>query len=230
MQIENEQFQRTRTLIGDDSLKKLFNSRVIVFGIGGVGGYVVEALARAGIGEIDLVDNDTINLSNLNRQIVALYSTLNEFKVEVARARILDINPQVKVNAYKNFFSDENSSEFDFLKYDYIIDAIDSVKSKIELIKCAKNAGVSIISSMGTGNKMNPSMLEISDISKTSVCPLARVMRSELKKQGIKNLKVVYSKEEPIKTGLRTPSSNSFVPSSAGLLIASDVVRDLINY
>lgn len=228
MNLENEQFQRTRSLIGDSALEKLFNSHVIVFGIGGVGGYTVEALARAGIGAIDLVDNDKISLSNLNRQIVALHSTVNKYKVDVASDRLLDINPKINVNTYKVFFSGENSAEFDFSKYDYVIDAIDSVKSKIELIKCAKNANVPIISSMGTGNKMNPSMLEVSDIYKTSVCPLARILRTELKKQGIRNLKVVYSKEEPIKNGQRIPSSNSFVPSSAGLLIASEVIKDLI--
>ena len=220
-------FDRTKNLIGENALEKLASSKVAVFGIGGVGGYVVEALVRAGIGEIDLIDNDTINPTNINRQIVALHSTLGQYKVDVMEKRILDINPNIKINSFKTFFDENTISEFNFNKYDYVVDAIDSVKSKLLLIEAAKKINIPIISSMGTGNKLNPTKFEIEDISKTSVCPLARVMRSELKKQGIKNLKVLYSKEEPIKTGSRTPSSISFVPSAAGLIIASEVVKDL---
>ena len=222
------QFERTKNLIGEVALEKLANSRVAVFGIGGVGGYCAEALIRAGIGEIDLIDNDTINATNINRQIVALHSTVGQYKVDVMKARALDINPNIKINTYKTFFSDETINEFDFSKYDYIIDAIDSVKSKLLLIETAKKLNIPIISSMGTGNKLDPTKFEIADISKTSVCPLARVIRIELKKRGIKNLKVLYSKEPPIKTNLKTPSSISFVPPAAGLIIASVVVEDLI--
>ena len=221
-------FDRTKSLIGETALKKLANSKVAIFGIGGVGGYVVEALVRANVGEIDLIDNDTINPTNINRQIVALHSTLGQYKVDVAKNRALDINPNIKINTFKTFFDENTINEFDFSKYNYVVDAIDSVKSKILLIKTCKSLNIPIISSMGTGNKLDPLKFEIVDISKTSVCPLARVMRSELKKQGIKNLKVLYSKEEPIKTGFRTPSSISFVPSTAGLIIASEVVKDLI--
>ena len=221
-------FDRTKSLIGENSLEKLANSKVAIFGIGGVGGYVVEALVRAGIGEIDLIDNDTINPTNINRQIVALHSTLGQYKVDVAKNRALDINPNIKINTFKTFFDENTINEFDFSKYDYVIDAIDSVKSKILLIKTCKSLNIPIISSMGTGNKLDPLKFEIADISKTSVCPLARVMRSELKKQGIKNLKVLYSKEEPIKTGFRTPSSISFVPPVAGLVIAGYVIKKLI--
>lgn len=221
-------FDRTKSLIGENSLEKLANSKVAIFGIGGVGGYVVEALVRANVGEIDLIDNDTINPTNINRQIVALHSTLGQYKVDVMKNRILDINPNIKINTFKTFFDENTINEFDFSKYDYVVDAIDSVKSKILLIKTCKSLNIPIISSMGTGNKLDPLKFEIADISKTSVCPLARVMRSELKKQGIKNLKVLYSKEEPIKTNSRTPSSISFVPSTAGLIIASEVVKDLI--
>lgn len=220
-------FDRTKNLIGENALEKLASSKVAVFGIGGVGGYVVEALVRAGIGEIDLIDNDTINPTNINRQIVALHSTLGQYKVDVMEKRILDINPNIKINSFKTFFDENTINQFDFSKYDYIIDAIDSVKSKLLLIEAAKKINIPIISSMGTGNKLNPTKFEIEDISKTSVCPLARIIRSELKKQGIKKLKVLYSKEEPIKTGSRTPSSISFVPSVAGLIIASEVVKDL---
>lgn len=222
------QFERTKSLIGEIALEKLASSRVAVFGVGGVGGYVVEALVRAGIGEIDLIDNDTINATNINRQIVALHSTIGQYKVDVMKARALDINPNIKINTYKTFFSSETINEFDFSKYDYVIDAIDSVKSKLLLIETAKNLNIPIISSMGTGNKLDPTGFVITDISKTSVCPLARVIRTELKKRGIKNLKVLYSKELPIKIDSRTPASISFVPSGAGLIIASAVVKDLI--
>jgi len=222
------QFERTKALIGEIALEKLANSRIAVFGIGGVGGSVTEALVRAGIGEIDLIDNDTINATNINRQIVALHSTVGQYKVDVMKARALDINPNIKINTYKTFFSDETLNEFNFSKYDYVIDAIDSVKSKLLLIETAKNLNIPIISSMGTGNKLDPTGFVITDISKTSVCPLARVIRTELKKRGIKNLKVLYSKEIPIKTDSRTPSSISFVPPAAGLIIASAVIKDLI--
>lgn len=221
-------FERTKNLIGEVALEKLANSRVAIFGIGGVGGSVAEALIRVGIGEIDLIDNDTINATNINRQIIALHSTVGKYKVDVMKSRALDINPNIRINIYKTFFSDESLNEFDFSKYDYVIDAIDSVKSKILLIKTCKSLNIPIISSMGTGNKLDPTKFEITDISKTSVCPLARIIRTELKKQGIKNLKVLYSKESPIKTASRVPSSISFVPSTAGLIIASVVVNELI--
>lgn len=222
------QFSRTEMLLGKDGLEKLSQSRVAVFGIGGVGGYTAEALVRCGVGAIDLIDNDRVNESNINRQIYALHSTVGKYKVDAARERILDINPNVKINTFKTFFSPETSVEFNFNEYDYVIDAIDNVTGKIEIImQCAK-ANVPVISSMGTGNKINPSMLEVEDIYKTSVCPLARVMRHELSKRGIVKLKVVYSKEIPKKSPQRYPSSNSFVPPSAGLLIASEVIKDLI--
>ena len=225
----DNQFTRTESLIGKDSLEKLFKSRIAVFGIGGVGSYVVEALARAGIGALDLIDNDIINITNINRQLIALNSTIGEAKVEIAKKRILDINPNAQVTIYKKFFSPENSNEFDFSKYDYIIDAIDSVTGKIELIIKSQESKIPIISSMGTGNKLHPEMFEITDIYKTSVCPLAKVMRTELKKRGIKKLKVVYSKEIPIKqSGQRIPTSISFVPATAGLIIAGEVINDLI--
>ncbi|MBR3605748.1 MAG: tRNA threonylcarbamoyladenosine dehydratase [Candidatus Gastranaerophilales bacterium] len=221
-------FDRTKSLIGDNALLKLANSKIAIFGIGGVGGYVAEALIRAGVGEIDLIDNDVVNETNINRQIVALNSTIGKYKVDIMKQRAIDINPDIKVNTFKVFFDENSINEFDFKKYDYVIDAIDSVKSKILLVEICKNSDVPIISSMGTGNKLDPTKFEIADISKTSVCPLARVMRVELKKRGIKNLKVLYSTESPLKTSSRTPSSISFVPSVAGLILASAVVRDLI--
>ncbi len=224
------QFERTKALIGEAALEKLKNSHVAIFGIGGVGGFTAEALARAGVNKIDLIDNDTINLTNLNRQIVALHSTIGQFKVDVMEKRAKDINPDIKINSFKIFFDESSINQFDFSKYDYIIDAIDSVKSKLLLIETAKKLNIPIISSMGTGNKLDPTKFQIADISKTSVCPLARVIRIELKKRGIKNLKVLYSTEAPIKTGQRTPSSISFVPPVAGLVIASEVVKDLINF
>lgn len=225
----SEQFSRTEMLIGSENLAKLANSRVAVFGVGGVGGYTVEALVRSGIGAIDIIDNDIVAESNLNRQIIALHSTIGKYKVDVAKERILDINPNITVNAYKVFYTPETSEQFDFTKYDYIVDAIDTVSGKIELIIQANQAQTPIISSMGAGNKMNPTDFEVSDIYKTSVCPLAKVMRQELKKRGIKKLKVVYSKEPPIKhEGRRMPASNAFVPSTVGLIIASEVIKDLI--
>lgn len=227
-------------LIGKDALEKLQKSRVAVFGVGGVGGYVVEALARAGVGNIDIIDNDTISVSNLNRQIIALTSTVGKNKVDVSKARLLDINPNIKVETYKCFFT--RDTEFDFSKYDYVVDAIDTVVGKLELITRAKSLNVPIICSMGTGNKMNPTMFEVADISKTSVCPLAKVIRQELKKRRIKKVKVVYSKEIPLKQivtddmdvetkgGRIAPASNSFCPAVAGLIIASEVIKDLIDY
>ena len=222
-----KEFERTASLLGENAIKKLQQSSVAVFGIGGVGGYVVEALARSGVGFIDLFDNDTVSLSNINRQIIATHKTVGELKVNAAKERILDINPDCIVNCYNVFFTAENSSDYDFSKYDYIVDAIDTVSSKIELVKKSQNENVPIISSMGTGNKVCPDKFEVADIYKTSVCPLARVMRYELKKQGVKKLKVVYSKELPV-VKPQTPASCSFVPSSAGLLIASEVIKDLI--
>lgn len=227
-------------LIGKDAVEKLNNSRVAVFGVGGVGGYVVESLSRAGVGNIDIIDNDTISVSNLNRQIIALNSTVGKNKVDVLKARLLDINPNLKVETYKCFFT--RNTEFDFSKYDYVVDAIDTVVGKLELIIRAKSANVPIICSMGTGNKMNPTMFEVADISKTSVCPLAKVIRQELKKRRIKKVKVVYSKEMPLKPivtedmdvetkgGRIAPASNSFCPAVAGLIIASEVIKDLIAY
>ena len=224
-----EQFSRLEMLIGKENLYKLKHSRVAVFGVGGVGGYAVEALVRCGIGTIDIIDNDKVAESNLNRQIYALHSTIGKYKVDVAKERILDINPDVKVNAYKTFYTPQTSGEFDFTQYDYVIDAIDTVVGKIELVMQANEAKTPIICSMGAGNKMNPADFEVSDIYKTSVCPLAKVMRHELKKRRIKKLKVVYSKELPKKeNGRRIPASNAFVPSTVGLIIASEVVKDLI--
>ena len=223
------QFTRTEMLIGNDAVEKLKQAHIAVFGIGGVGSYVVEALARAGVGNLDLIDNDDVNLTNINRQIIALHSTVGKSKVEVAKARVLDINPRVNVKIYKTFFTPETSQEFDFSKYDYVVDAIDSVAGKIELILKAQEANVPIISCMGTGNKLHPEKFEIADIYKTSVCPLAKVMRTELKKRGVKKLKVLFSTETPIKQeGQRIPASISFVPSIAGLMIAGEVVRELI--
>lgn len=223
------QFSRTETLIGSCALEKLASSRVAVFGLGGVGGYVVEALVRAGVKNLDLIDNDDINITNINRQIIALHSTIGKPKVEVVKARVLDINPEVNVKTYKTFFAPETSSGFDFGQYDYVVDAIDSVTGKIELVMKTQGVNVPIISCLGTGNKLHPEMFEITDIYKTSVCPLAKVMRTELKKRGVKKLKVLYSKEIPIKQAAqRIPASISFTPPVAGLLMAAEVVRDLI--
>ena len=232
------QFSRTELLIGKDGLEKLSNSRVAVFGIGGVGGYVVEALARSGVGAIDLIDNDKVALTNLNRQIIATHKTIGQNKVDAAEERILDINPNVKVRKYNLFFTPETAEMIDFLQYDYVVDAIDTVVGKLEIIERCKKANIPVISSMGAGNKMHPELFEISDISKTSVCPLAKVIRQELKKRRINKVKVVYSKELPIKPKSETdeisakkfiPGSNAFVPSAVGLIIAGEVVRDLIS-
>ena len=226
-------FSRLELMFGSKNIKKLKSKKIIVFGIGGVGGYCVEALTRSAIGKIDIVDNDKISTSNINRQLIALNSTIGENKVDVMKKRMLDINPEIDVEAYNLFFLPENQDKIDFSKYDYIIDAIDTIKAKIALVECAQRYNIPIISSMGTGNKINPLKFEISDIYKTSVCPLARVMRQELKKRNIKNLKVVYSKETPIKVentkGKVVPSSNSFVPSVCGLIIAGEVIKDLIS-
>lgn len=232
-------FSRTQLLLGKDGIEKLHNAHVAVFGVGGVGGYVVEALVRSGVGKIDIFDNDTVSLTNLNRQIIATHDTIGRYKVDVMKERALSINPEIKVNAYNCFYMPENADEYDLVKYSYIVDAIDTVTAKIELIVRADRAGVPIISSMGAGNKLDPSRFEVEDIYKTSVCPLARTMRRELKQRGIKKLKVVYSKEEPIKpvdlsnaeeapTGRRAiPGSIAFVPAAAGLVAAGEVICDL---
>lgn len=229
------QFSRTELILGKEALEKLANSRVAVFGIGGVGGFAVESLVRAGVGAIDIIDNDTVDITNLNRQIIATHSTVGRLKTDAMEQRILDINPDISLKKHNIFYCAETADSIDLSKYNYIIDAIDTVTAKIELILRANAAGTPIISSMGTGNKLNPSELEITDIYKTSVCPLARVMRYELKKRGIKKLKVVYSKEEPIKpietekiSGKHIPGSAPFVPAAAGLIIASEIIKDII--
>ena len=232
-------FQRTELLIGKENLNKLQHSHVIVFGVGGVGGFAIEALVRSGIGEISIVDFDTVDLTNLNRQIIATQDSIGKLKTSVMRDRLLSINPNVSVHEFPEKFSMENSDLFfKDKKYDYIVDAIDLVTSKLALAEIAKNLSIPIISSMGTGNKIEPTMLEVADINKTSVCPLARVMRKELKNRGIKKLKVVYSKELPRKpfneSGSREKKVNvgsiAFVPSTAGLIIASEIVKDLCNF
>lgn len=228
-----ETFVRTKNLIGDAAMEKLANARVAVFGIGGVGGHVVEALARSGVGALDLIDKDTVSVSNINRQIIALYSTVGKYKVEAMKERIADINPDCRVETYNCFYIPETKDQFDFSKYDYVVDAVDTVTAKLTLVCEANEKNVPIISSMGAGNKLNPAMFEVADIYKTSVCPLAKVMRRELKKRGIKSLKVVYSKEEAITPSNvegeeRVPGSTAFVPSVAGLIIASEVIKDLI--
>ncbi|MBQ0097334.1 MAG: tRNA threonylcarbamoyladenosine dehydratase [Oscillospiraceae bacterium] len=229
----NERFSRSVALIGEENFTKLKNTNVIVFGVGGVGGYAVEMLCRNGVGKLTLVDNDTVSESNINRQIYALSSTISKHKVDVAKERIQDINPLCEVTPLKMFFTEENKDEIDFEKYDYIVDAIDTVSSKIILAKIAEEKNIPIISSMGTGNKLHPEMLEITDIYKTSVCPLARAMRKLLKENGVKKLTVVYSKEQPLTSGLKdgekvVPSSASCVPSAAGIFMASKVINDII--
>lgn len=234
----NEIFSRTELLLGEDAMKRLSKSHVAVFGAGGVGGYVIEALVRSGIGIIDIIDKDVISVSNINRQIIATTKNIGVQKAQAAAERAKEINPDITVNVHNIFYTPETSSDFDFSKYDYIVDAVDTVSAKIELIVQAENANTPIISSMGAGNKIHPELFEISDIYKTSVCPLARVMRRELKTRGIKKLKVVYSKEQPIvpkiknidpESGKTVPASISFVPSAAGLIIAGEVIRDLIS-
>ncbi|MBR7133129.1 MAG: tRNA threonylcarbamoyladenosine dehydratase [Clostridia bacterium] len=231
----DKRFSRTAQLLGDEALQKLKNSRVAVFGLGGVGGYAAEALARTGVGAIDLIDSDTVDITNLNRQIIATQSTVGMDKTEAMKKRIADINPEIRVTAHKLFYSAETAEKLSLSQYDYIVDAIDTVTSKIELIINAQKSGTPIISSMGTGNKLNAYELEVSDIYKTSVCPLARVMRYELKKRGVKGLKVVYSREEPRKSSLKgmggksIPASCAFVPGTAGLIIAGEVTKDILN-
>lgn len=229
-----EQLSRTGLLIGDDGLERLKNARVAVFGIGGVGGYVVEALARSGVGSFTLVDSDRVSLSNLNRQIIATRETIGQYKTEAMKQRIHSICPETEVETHECFYLPETRDQFDFSRYDYVVDAVDTVTAKIDLVLRAKEAGVPVISSMGAGNKMNPAMFEVADIYRTSVCPLAKVMRRELKKRGVRELKVVYSREEPIKRTTEeprpVPGSIAFVPSAAGLIIAGEVVKDLIEW
>lgn len=233
-----EQFFRTEMLLGAQAMERLQRARVAVFGLGGVGGYVVEALARGGIGELTLVDNDTVSLSNLNRQILATHSTVGLLKTEAAKRRVLDINPDCIVRTYDVFYTPETADQFDFREYDYIVDAIDTVTGKLQLVEQANGAGTPIISCMGTGNKLDASAFQVADISKTAMCPLARVMRKELGKRGIKHLKVVYSQEEAITPkgweeeaaaiGKRQiPGSVSFVPGAAGLILAGEVIKDI---
>ena len=231
------QFSRTKKIIGKDAIKKLSNCKVAVFGLGGVGSFVVEGLARSGIGKFVLVDKDKIDITNLNRQIIATHSTVGKDKVEVAKQRVLDINPNAEVEIFKEFFLPNSSHDMINNSIDYVIDAIDTVTAKIELVVTAKKLNIPIISAMGTGNKLDPTMFKVTDIYKTEVCPLAKVMRKELKSRDIDHLKVVYSKEEPIKIAEEadsvskkvTPGSVSFVPSVAGLIIAGEVIKDLIN-
>lgn len=246
-----DRFSRTQLVFGKEAMDRLEGSRVAVFGVGGVGGYTVEALARSGVGAIDIIDDDKVCLTNINRQIIATGKTVGKYKVDVAKERIEEINPDCKVTAFRTFYMPETADQFDFTQYDYVVDAIDTVTGKIALIENAKKAGTPIISSMGAGNKVDPTAFEVADIYKTSVCPLARVMRYELKRRGIKKLKVVYSKEKPIPpiadedpngengclskadkvAGKRqVPGSTAFVPSVAGLIIAGEVIKDIIGY
>ncbi len=235
------QFSRTELLLGSGAMEKLRSSRIAIFGIGGVGGFVAEALARSGIFHLDLIDSDNVSLTNLNRQIIALHSTVGRPKVDVMRERILDINPEADVRTHQCFFLPETKDQFDFSQYDYVVDAVDTVKAKLELIVRAKENNVPIICSMGAGNKLDPTAFEVADISETSVCPLARVMRQECKKRGLRGVKVVYSKERPVEIKTQAgdeslekkgnsiaPGSIAFVPSVAGLIIASEVVKDLM--
>ena len=245
------QFSRTELLFGHEAMEKLYNARVAVFGVGGVGGYTVEALARSGIGTLDLIDDDKVCLTNINRQVLATRKTVGKYKVEVARDRILEINPDAVVNIYQTFYTPETKGQFDFTQYDYVVDAIDTVTGKLALVMQAEAAGTPIISCMGAGNKINAAALEVADIYETSVCPLARVMRTELRKRGIKHLKVVYSKEKAITPvddmaiscrqhcicppgtarkctqRRQVPGSTAYVPAVAGLIIAGEVINDL---
>lgn len=248
------QFSRTQLQFGAEGMERLFRARVAVFGIGGVGGYTVEALARSGIGELDLIDDDRVCLTNINRQIFAARNTVGQYKIDVAEERILQINPKTIVRKYKTFYSPQTADQFDFSQYDYVVDAIDTVTGKLELVQQAQRAGIPIISSMGAGNKVDPTAFEVADIYETSVCPLARVMRRELKKRGIRKLKVVYSREPPLapiddmSISCRThcicppgtarkctqrrqvPGSNAFVPSVVGLIIAGEVIKDIAGF
>ncbi len=233
----SNQFSRTELLLGAEAMERLYGARVAVFGIGGVGGYVCEALARSGVGSFVLVDSDTVSVTNINRQIIATHSTVGEYKVDVMKERILDINPAAEVEVHRCFYLPENADEFDFSAYSYVVDAVDTVTAKLEIITRAKRAGVPVISSMGAGNKLDPTAFRVADIYDTSVCPLARVMRTECRKRGIDSLKVVYSTEKAIRPhgtaeenthGKRAvPGSTAFVPSAAGLIIAGEVVKDL---
>ena len=246
------QFSRTQMMLGAEGMEKLYRARVAVFGIGGVGGYAVEALARSGVGTLDLIDDDRVCLTNLNRQITATRSTVGKYKVDVAGQRVLDINPNAAVYTYKTFYGPETAEQFDFSRFDYVVDAIDTVTGKLALVEQAEKAGTPIISCMGAGNKLDPTAFEVADINQTSVCPLARVMRKELRKRGIKKLKVVYSREEALtpvddmSSSCRTncicppgvarkctqrrqiPGSNAFVPAVAGLILAGEVIKDLV--
>lgn len=231
----DERFVRTALVFGDEGMSRLMGSRVAVFGVGGVGGHCVQALARAGIGSIDVFDDDVVSITNINRQAVATTSTIGRPKVEVIRDQILDINPEARVVCHQMFYTPENADETDLSAYDYIVDAIDTVKAKVELICRAKAAGVPIISAMGAGNKLDPTRFEVEDLAKTSVCPLCRVMRTQLKKRGIAHHKVVYSREEPVRVvadnsnGRHAPGSISFVPPVMGLILAGEVIKDLAN-
>lgn len=246
-----DQFSRTELLLGNENMIRLKNARVAIFGIGGVGGYTTEALARSGVGTLDLIDDDRVCLTNINRQIYATRRTVGRYKVDVAEERILEINPEANVNTYKTFYMPDTAAEFDFSAYDYVVDAIDTVTGKLMLVEQADHAGTPIISSMGAGNKMDPTAFQVADIYETTVCPLARVMRRELKKRGIRSLKVVYSREKPMEPvedmaiscrsncicppgtarkctqRRQIPGSNAFVPSVAGLIIAGEVIKDL---
>lgn len=223
-----EQFARTALLLGGEAVEVLQQAKIAVFGVGGVGGFAVEALARSGIGRFVLVDNDTVCESNINRQIIATHRTLGRQKTEVMRERILDINPEAEVEVRNCFFLPDNKDEFDFTEYSYVVDAVDTVTAKLTIIEKCKEADIPVISAMGAGNKLNAAAFEVADIEKTSVCPLAKVMRRELKKRGIRHVKVVYSKELPV-TNSRPPGSIAFVPSVAGLMIAGEVIKDLTN-
>ena len=233
----SEEFSRTELLLGKDAIDRLAESRVAIFGVGGVGGYVAEALARCGVGKFDLIDNDTVSLSNINRQIIATHKTVGMNKVNVMRDRIVDINTEAEVRIYNCFYLPETHDDFDFRNYDYVVDAVDTVAAKLDIVMQANEAGIPVISSMGAGNKLDPCGFMVSDIYKTSVCPLAKVMRHELKKRNVKSLKVVYSKEEPISVSApleegskrrSIPGSISFVPSTVGLIIASEIVKDIV--
>ena len=234
-----EELLRTAMLLGEEAVEKLTRARVAIFGIGGVGGYTLEALARAGVGQLDLIDSDTVSRSNINRQILATQSTVGMSKVEAGKRRVLDINPDCQVRTWEIFYTPETADQFDFTQYDYIVDAIDTVTGKLQLVKAAQESGTPIISCMGTGNKLDASAFEVSDITKTTMCPLARIMRKELNKRGIKHLKVVYSKEEALSpTGWeeeakalgkrQIPGSVAFVPGAAGLILAGEVIKDLV--
>lgn len=231
------QFSRTELLFGSDAMEKLKNVRVAVFGIGGVGGHTMEALARSGVGALDLIDNDTVSVTNINRQIIATVNTIGKSKVDVGKQRCLDINPDINIVTHNIFFTSETADLFDFSAYDYVVDAIDTVTAKLKLIECSKNADVPIICAMGAGNKLDPTAFRVADIAKTSGCPLAKVMRTECRKRGLKNIKCVYSDEIPIKPTVseeisskrQIPGSTAFVPSVAGLIIAGEVIKDIIN-